>query len=186
MKQTENYQLNQWELTDRIRMEDFNGDNAKIDEAMKAISDTVTEHAAALADMGQHLIKEMTIPSTCKSFDIPMNDIDWSQWKHVHVVVEAITESACNVYLAVNGGSVEFGGGGGNEDSTPQSSRKVLHLMLFPYHDPRLYAIAMNLNGGNFFSSGIQYPGLSSLRLACSNSTYNLCAGTMIQISGEK
>ena len=34
MKQTENYQLNQWEKTDRILMEDFNEDNRKIDEAL--------------------------------------------------------------------------------------------------------------------------------------------------------
>ena len=31
MKQTSNYQLNQWEKTDRILMEDFNEDNRKID-----------------------------------------------------------------------------------------------------------------------------------------------------------
>ena len=30
MNQTPNYQLNQWEKTDQIRMEDFNADNAKI------------------------------------------------------------------------------------------------------------------------------------------------------------
>ena len=34
MKQTEHYGLNQWELADRIRMEDFNCDNAKIDAAL--------------------------------------------------------------------------------------------------------------------------------------------------------
>lgn len=31
MKQTEQYKLNQWELSDHIRMEDFNADNAKIE-----------------------------------------------------------------------------------------------------------------------------------------------------------
>lgn len=34
MQQTEQYGLNQWELTDRIRMEDFNADNLKIAEAL--------------------------------------------------------------------------------------------------------------------------------------------------------
>ena len=34
MKQTEQYGLNQWELTDRIRMADFNTDNAKIAAAL--------------------------------------------------------------------------------------------------------------------------------------------------------
>ena len=33
---TNNYGLNQWESTDRIMMEDFNEDNAKIDAALKA------------------------------------------------------------------------------------------------------------------------------------------------------
>lgn len=34
MQQTEHYGLNQWELTDRILMSDFNADNAKIAEAL--------------------------------------------------------------------------------------------------------------------------------------------------------
>lgn len=37
MTETSNYQLNQWEKTDRILMEDFNADNAKVDAALKAI-----------------------------------------------------------------------------------------------------------------------------------------------------
>lgn len=38
MKQTEHYGLNQWELSDRVRMEDFNQDNAKIDTALAALA----------------------------------------------------------------------------------------------------------------------------------------------------
>lgn len=34
MKQTDQYGLNQWELSDRIRMEDFNADNLKIAQAL--------------------------------------------------------------------------------------------------------------------------------------------------------
>lgn len=45
MKYTENYQLSQWVETDRIRMEDFNGDNQKIDAALKA---EATARAAAV------------------------------------------------------------------------------------------------------------------------------------------
>lgn len=37
MQKTENYQLNQWDKTDRIQMEDFNADNAKIDAALANI-----------------------------------------------------------------------------------------------------------------------------------------------------
>lgn len=47
MNKTEKYQLNQWELTDRIQMEDFNSDNAKIDAAL-------AEQAAVLAGKASH------------------------------------------------------------------------------------------------------------------------------------
>ena len=43
MNQTGNYQLNQWELADRIQMEDFNGDNSKIDAALKGQAEALAE-----------------------------------------------------------------------------------------------------------------------------------------------
>ena len=36
MTKTTNYQLNQWAKPDRVMMDDFNADNAKIDAALKA------------------------------------------------------------------------------------------------------------------------------------------------------
>ena len=41
MNQTANYQLSQWESTDRILMSDFNSDNAKIDAALKTNADNI-------------------------------------------------------------------------------------------------------------------------------------------------
>lgn len=38
MTQTEHYGLNLWDLSDRIKMEDFNGDNQKIDTALAALA----------------------------------------------------------------------------------------------------------------------------------------------------
>ena len=46
LNQTANYQLNQWETTDRILMADFNSDNSKIDAALKAQSDAIAAKAA--------------------------------------------------------------------------------------------------------------------------------------------
>ena len=46
MNKTANFQLTQWEKTDRIMMEDFNRDNAAIDAALKSNADKA---AAALA-----------------------------------------------------------------------------------------------------------------------------------------
>ena len=48
---TPNYQLSQWERDDRILMEDFNTDNAKIDAALASQAETLTDHAAVLAKL---------------------------------------------------------------------------------------------------------------------------------------
>ena len=41
MEQTANYGLNQWDAGDRIMREDFNADNAKVDQALGALAATV-------------------------------------------------------------------------------------------------------------------------------------------------
>lgn len=59
MKKTKNFELNQWESTDRILMDDFNNDNDKIDAALgtlKTASEsqaaTLAQHAATLTQLG--------------------------------------------------------------------------------------------------------------------------------------
>lgn len=49
MTYTENYQLNQWAKTDRIQMDDFNADNAKIDAALKANANAIAAKADSSA-----------------------------------------------------------------------------------------------------------------------------------------
>ena len=46
LNHTQNYQLSQWESTDRILMQNFNSDNAKLDAALKAQSDAIAAKAA--------------------------------------------------------------------------------------------------------------------------------------------
>ena len=53
MNQTTNYQLSQWESTDRILMSDFNSDNAKLDEALAGL-------AAASAGHGNCRVESFT------------------------------------------------------------------------------------------------------------------------------
>ena len=47
MNKTANFQLTQWEKTDRIMMEDFNRDNAAIDAALKGNAEAVAAETAA-------------------------------------------------------------------------------------------------------------------------------------------
>ena len=49
---TPNYQLSQWERDDRILMEDFNEDNAKIDAALKNGADALGELAGQVSKRG--------------------------------------------------------------------------------------------------------------------------------------
>ena len=51
--QTTNYQLSQWVKSDQVKMEDFNADNAKIDEVLG-------EHAEKLAGCGNCRIEALS------------------------------------------------------------------------------------------------------------------------------
>ena len=53
--QTPNYQLSQWERSDKVQMEDFNADNAKIDAALKAEADARTALAGTVSSQGSTL-----------------------------------------------------------------------------------------------------------------------------------
>ena len=64
MNKTANFQLTQWEKTDRIQMEDFNSDNAKIDTALKSNADKAAALQTALASCGNCKIEVKTYTGT--------------------------------------------------------------------------------------------------------------------------
>ena len=61
MNKTANFQLNQWEKTDRILMDDFNADNAKIDAAM----------------LGKKLLLDYTTEEEALTVEVPLTGVDW-------------------------------------------------------------------------------------------------------------
>ena len=70
MTKTTNYQLNQWEKTDRILMDDFNADNAKLDAALYS-------KLGPIEDILTYTQSEDSVPS----MDIPLpEDFDWGKW----------------------------------------------------------------------------------------------------------
>lgn len=78
MTKTEYYSLNQWTLSDRVRMEDFNHDNAQIDAAL---------HALAGKNMITKL-KTFTVSTRITGttiFTMDVSDINWSAWQYVYV-----------------------------------------------------------------------------------------------------
>lgn len=52
MEQTANYGLNLWEKADRIMMEDFNADNAKIEQALAAQAETLAPITEQIGKLG--------------------------------------------------------------------------------------------------------------------------------------
>ena len=88
MNKTANFQLTQWEKTDRILMEEFNSDNEKIDTALKANADGVAALQTALASCGNCKIVYGTYTGTGKSGSANPNKLTFSG-KPVLVIVQA-------------------------------------------------------------------------------------------------
>ena len=115
---TANYQLNQWEGTDKVLREEFNQDNAKIDTALaqekaeRAAADqaelearqeavTAVEQAVTVLSDGLDQVREglaekttiyqlgnVTMNTGSDSMTIPLTDIDWASWRLVHLIME--------------------------------------------------------------------------------------------------
>ncbi len=75
MQQTEHYGLNQWELTDRVLMSDFNADNLKLDAALGGKLGAV-EILKESTSMG------ITIGNTSSEFFL-----SWEDWEFVGLLV---------------------------------------------------------------------------------------------------
>lgn len=106
MQQTEQYQLNQWELADRVRMEDFNADNAKLETALtglqtslsglgtrlNSLSGSVTELGVDLAGKCgrlQQFKNDALTSSEGKTYvATSLGVVDWNKWDCVVWVVD--------------------------------------------------------------------------------------------------
>ena len=88
MNKTANFQLNQWEKTDRIMMEDFNRDNAAIDTALKGNADKAAALQTALASCGNCKIVYGTYTGNGKSGSANPNKLTFDG-KPVLVIVQA-------------------------------------------------------------------------------------------------
>ena len=75
MTKTTNYQLNQWAKSDRVMMDDFNADNAKIDAALKA---------AAEASPYVKLLS-VTLDTQCSHWSIDVSGIDLRNYRKLEI-----------------------------------------------------------------------------------------------------
>ena len=117
MKQTQNYQLSQWEKTDRIEMEDFNEDNRKIDAALAAEKQArENADAAQLSTLrGENLwvkLKEVKLSSSVSSYSLTLPSAAGYQRLQVHFNfngtgdITVLFNDGAEVYLTSTGTKV--------------------------------------------------------------------------------
>ena len=106
MNKTANFQLTQWEKTDRIMMEDFNRDNAAIDAALKSSADGVAALQTALAGAGNCEIGMISYTGTGKSGDSNPTTVTFPKMPagfflcgaETYLVIRGGDDHACMIY----------------------------------------------------------------------------------------
>jgi hypothetical protein len=186
LKKTQNYQLNQWDASDRILREDFNADNAKIDAAL----------AEAKNRGGYIKLKEFTTIADAAQVDIDVSDIDFSQWQEVHVDTELIATGIMGAIL-FSGSDTEFCRAVGGSSDSPQklaylSGAKAAsrsHISFFPgqNQDCQVVCFTMSTTGAYCgINSAMIYRELKKLCVKCYSGTDKLLAGSKVTLWGVR
>ena len=190
MNKTENYQLNQWEKTDRIMMEDFNGDNAKIDAALKALSDTLadkpgrTEMADALPWVK---IGEVTTTEASASAGISIPNA--SQYREIHVYIDSTGGLQCS--LGWNGTAILLLNGAKDNYVTSRITGILEIMPLQTVGSALRYSFAANAGGyatinGSQFSLDCICGDSLTISIISGNDSYSLDVGTTFVAYGLK
>ena len=191
--QTPNYNLNQWSKEDRVLMEDFNADNAKIDAAIDQVDGRVDGLAESKADKtavtalqnrmtaaeakaGARLIQRGT-PLGAESgvYTVSFAGVDWSQWKTVYLLLT----------IKANTSNISIGRKSVQHQAKAYPGKKL--LIFYPFFDGDTSAVGVNPVadiGENFVSLGGAY---KSAELVLH--TYNnekLLPGTTYEFWGER
>ena len=171
MKKTTNYQLNQWEKTDRIMMDDFNTDNAKLETALTALNRSA--HFQTLFDE--------TVAEDTNHFAVPLSSIDWSQWRTLLFEFHPAADTSSMLYICRNGMETE------NFALLPNTYPSRLILLPFGCGDFMVTSIFIG-GGDNRHRSypNITFSQLHSIDISRTSSSNDcLKAGSRIVLLGE-
>ena len=187
MNKTANFQLTQWEKTDRIMMEDFNRDNAAIDAALKSNADGVAAETAAREAADTELGKRVGLQliqtvngTTGESCDFSVN-IDWNQWAEVIFVVKPkfSAKTSYDIFFY-------------KEDSTGALTTTLANsisgncsFITCPLFDTTTSLNGFFLDGSRFQNYGNTFQNLGYLSLS-PNSDATAKTGSLLKIYGKK
>lgn len=211
MNKTPNYQLNQWDKSDRIRMEDFNADNAKLEAALAQEANARTEGDTSLQNsLGAELqairnllpivhLQSITTTSTSTKVDIDLSGIDWSAYPFILVRVDGkMSSSSASFYVRINNYSGEYDyyyttGDGSNNYAyagycylTNGTTKRIPYILLSCQSDKP--DITVRTLGNENIYHGILNKSVtaSKLSLVGSASSYTITSGAKIDIYGIK
>ena len=187
MNKTANFQLTQWEKTDRILMEEFNSDNEKIDTALKSNADAITAETAAreAADTalgkkaGLQLIQTLTL-ATGSDYASAAINVDWSQWAEVYVVFQLEYKGSMksyNLYFLPN------------DDYLVRTAYGThMGIVLHPLFNENL-SVEGTTFSGSAVNVGMLYKDVTGIGVyltASSGKTAVISSGTTVNIYGRK
>ena len=198
MNSTGNFQLNQWDLEDRILRTDFNSDNEKIDAALKGQAEALAAETAAreqaVAGVQQSVstlsiltpIKTVSISKSASSVRVPLDDVDWNQWQAV--VLDAML-------LSSNFGTVQIKNPFGDLTGSAQSTLSTWsaaerygpsRMILFCNKDAcsLVNSLCIYFDSTEFFNPGARFNTTTYVDYAFANASNTLSTGTTIKVWG--
>ena len=182
---TQNYQLNQWEASDRVLREDFNRDNQKID--------------AVIAAVPYIKIKELTVDTAAATVNLDVSDVDFSHYLKVELFLQC-PEYRDSISVQVNHlnsgyayGATSGGGSGSTNTTSALASFRQYGYGVLLFYTPHLQGkvgcVTITSNGANSFSGEQRIPPITWEELHSFNfSVYQTTfpVGTHIALSGVK
>lgn len=140
MRKTETYQLNQWEISDRVRMEDFNADNVQLEKIL-------TEKFGRVEKLGG---TNPTEGSYRLSGNFYLKGDAWNAWECVAVVADLhktsfLPEDYMEIMLQLPGYT--------HSDKLPSVEGGSFAIVLFPSHKAEnpTKGLVVGRGGGLFF-----------------------------------
>ena len=189
---TTNYQLCQWEATDKVLRTDFNEDNQKIDAALASLSSQIPLIR----------LKHFVLSADTKSYALDLEDVDLEDYAALRFAVKSTAGIIGPFGLQLNG--IETG----YEYDTPSSANPsdadlillstnspfISRADLIPLNDMTLFfcdsCFVTEYRVEGHWIRGVHrtipYSSIQSVSLVCLHESNKLAAGTEVMIYGLK
>ena len=192
LNQTANYGLSQWDLTDRILMEDFNSDNRETDAALKANADAIAAETTARAsgDLWVRLL-DLTVEAETQKWDIDLSGIDLTKYQKLLLCPHLKGNTDQWVYVHINGTETECGQV--PMVNEPARQNFGVNELIFLPELPKLYILQMGATsivanpgfaGVRTVELGAGATHIDTLGLWFNGVAYRILEGSSIQIYG--